>query len=131
MDVRIERAQARSWADLIEDPATCKFLNMLLLQSRELIGIGVNCTPPRFVPNLISSAAEVFKEVDSAPLLIAYPNSGEGWINKTGKWDGDSDLQGKDLGAVGLSWRKCGAQVIGGCCRTTPEYITSLAEALS
>lgn len=83
------------------------------------------------MPTLLKSAAAKLGSREDAPLLVAYPNSGEGWVNKTGKWDGNSDLQGSDLGAVGLEWVDAGAKVVGGCCRTTPEYITSLASALS
>ena len=101
------------------------------MQSKELIAIGVNCTPPRFVPQLIKAAADVFRDTEDPPLLVAYPNSGEGWLNKTGTWDGESDLSNVNLGEVGMSWVDAGARVIGGCCRTTPEYINSLANALS
>lgn len=100
------------------------------LQADSLIAIGVNCTPPRFVPGLLKAASAALEGKPDPPLLVAYPNSGEGWINKTGKWDGDSDLQGLDLGKVGQEWVNAGARLVGGCCRTTPEYITSLAAAL-
>lgn len=87
--------------------------------------------PPRFVPALIKAAAESVRQAENPPMLVAYPNSGEGWVNKTGKWDGRSDLQGTDLGQVGLSWVDAGARIVGGCCRTDPKYITSLAAALT
>lgn len=101
------------------------------LQADSLVAIGLNCTPPRFVPDLLKSASAVLGDRKDPPLLVAYPNSGEGWVNKTGKWDGNADLQGCDLGAAGKEWVEAGARLVGGCCRTTPEYITSLAEALS
>ena len=81
------------------------------------MAIGVNCTPPRFVPQLLRSATAAISGREDAPLLVCYPNSGEGWVNQTGTWDGDSDLRGCDLGQVGRSWVDAGAKLVGGCCR--------------
>ena len=94
------------------------------------MAIGLNCTPPRFVPELLQAASAVLASKEHPPLLVAYPNSGEGWVNKTGSWDGNADLRGYDLGVAGKEWVESGAKLVGGCCRTTPEYITSLAQAL-
>lgn len=93
--------------------------------------MGVNCVPPRNVPRLLQSAAAVLQSVAEPPLLAAYPNSGEGWMSEEGAWDGHSELRGCDLGQVGRSWVDAGARLVGGCCRTTPGYITSLAAALT
>ena len=87
------------------------------MQANAIVAIGVNCTPPRFVPQLLRSATAAISGREDSPLLVCYPNSGEGWINQTGKWDGDSDLQGCDLGQVGRSWVDAGAKLVGGCCR--------------
>ena len=62
-------------------------------QIPSVIAVGVNCTPPRFIKPLLEAAVTAVKGQVEPPLLLAYPNSGEGWVNKTGKWDGNSDLQ--------------------------------------
>jgi len=65
----------------------------ITMQVAPVVAVGVNCTPPRFIKPLLEAAAAVLKDRENAPLLLAYPNSGEGWVNHTGKWDGKSDLQ--------------------------------------
>jgi hypothetical protein len=64
-----------------------------MLQVPSVVAVGVNCTPPRVIKPLLEAAAAVLKDQENAPLLLAYPNSGEGWVNRTGKWDGNSDFQ--------------------------------------
>lgn len=80
---------------------------------------------------LLKAAATAIKGKVNPPLLVAYPNSGEGWVSKTGKWDGDRDLDESELGKAGQEWVAAGAKLVGGCCRTTPDYIRSLAVALT
>lgn len=56
---------------------------------RNLIGIGVNCTPPQYVSQLLGIAAEEIRDMAAAgvtatdsrpmPVLFCYPNSGEEW----------------------------------------------------
>ena len=102
-----------------------------ILQAENIVAIGVNCVAPHLVPGLLKAGVEAVKGRERQPLLVAYPNSGEGWISQTGTWDGHSELHGCDLGQVGLSWVEAGASIVGGCCRTTPEYISSLAAVLT
>ncbi len=90
---------------------------------RRLIAVGVNCTAPRFVPSLI----EHLRDATALPIVV-YPNSGEGydavhkcWLPMTSPMD---------LATEGLEWRRAGAQLIGGCCRTGPEDIHALRLAL-
>lgn len=78
----------------------------------------------------MKAASAAIADKQDPPLLVAYPNSGEGWVNKTGKWDGNADLKHSDLGEAGQEWVDSGARLVGGCCRTTPEYIASLASVL-
>ena len=78
--------------------------------------IGLNCTAPHFVENLIK---EIKKETDKP--VIVYPNSGEIYDSETKTWHGAKD--GKTYGQWAEIWYKVGAGVIGGCCRTTPANI--------
>ncbi len=86
--------------------------------------IGVNCTAPIFIPGLV----EKIRGVTDAP-VVAYPNSGEGWDAEHKCWTGTADAS--HFAAAGALWRDAGARLIGGCCRTGPEDIRQLREALA
>jgi homocysteine S-methyltransferase len=89
-----------------------------------VLAVGVNCTAPRHVGELLRSAAAV-----TANPLIAYPNSGEAWDPQHHSWRADADVL--DWGESARAWRCAGARLIGGCCRTTPETIRLLRAALA
>jgi homocysteine S-methyltransferase len=86
----------------------------------QVIGIGVNCTAPELIGNLIRQLAEV----TSKPIVV-YPNSGEAWDAVHRCWQGDGQIQ--EFGAFARKWRDAGAQWIGGCCRTGPEHVRAVA----
>jgi homocysteine S-methyltransferase len=85
--------------------------------------VGVNCTAPIFIPSLV----EKIRDVTGVP-VVAYPNSGEGWDAANKCWTGTADPT--HFAAAGVLWRDAGARLIGGCCRTGPEDIRQLREAL-
>lgn len=88
-----------------------------------VIAVGVNCTAPRFVEQLLHAA----RAVTHKP-LAAYPNSGDRWDAPKHAW-----ISGEDAGAwatLARRWRAAGARLIGGCCRTTPATIREVAQAL-
>ncbi len=86
-----------------------------------LVAIGVNCTPPRLMPSLITA---VQSATDKA--IILYPNSGEGYDVKTHSWLGETDPSA--YGTISREWRKLGAALIGGCCRTRPSHIQQIRD---
>lgn len=81
----------------------------------QLVAVGVNCTAPDFIGNLLDAAAGL-----ETPLVV-YPNSGERWIAEDNRWEGDG---GRGLDAAG--WFRHGARLVGGCCRTGPEDIRNM-----
>ena len=85
-----------------------------------VVGVGINCTPPQFVPALL----EGLRGATSKPLL-AYPNSGEQYQAATHSWTGENVLSQVE-GSTAL-WHAAGARVLGGCCRSTPENIAQIA----
>jgi homocysteine S-methyltransferase len=89
-----------------------------------LLGIGVNCTAPQFIESLIAE----LKPATSKPIAV-YPNSGEQYDASTRHWHGCA-ISGKFADAA-HRWRSAGARLIGGCCRTTPDDIRALKEALA
>ena len=92
-------------------------------QSDRVVGVGVNCTAPSFVPELLVTA----RLVTDKP-LVSYPNSGDTWDAKNKIWIGD--LDGVDFSDRAREWYDAGARLIGGCCRTTPATIRGIAESL-
>ena len=93
----------------------------MLEQSEFIQGIGINCTPPGFISDLI----ERIRVVSDLPIMV-YPNSGESYNAVTKRWSGTRDPA--DFAVLAKQWRERGAQIIGGCCRTGPEHIRALAE---
>jgi homocysteine S-methyltransferase len=89
----------------------------------QTVAIGVNCVPPKWIPELI---AELRKGSDK-PVLV-YPNSGEGWDAERRCWTGTSDAA--EFGAQAAEWFHAGAQLVGGCCRTRPAHIAEVARAI-
>ena len=94
----------------------------LLDTRRQIIAIGINCTAPRHILPLIHRIRAV-----STKRVAVYPNSGEDWVAETRSWAGTSDPQ--SFGALAETWRRAGADWIGGCCRTGPEHIRAIAQA--
>ncbi len=59
------------------------------------------------------------------PLLV-YPNSGEHYDAVSKTWHACGSEHGS-LVDQAVEWRALGAQLIGGCCRTTPQDIRAIA----
>ena len=91
--------------------------------SEQVVAVGVNCTAPRYIESLLRIA----KGVTAKPLLC-YPNSGEAWDPLHNCWVGSTGVT--DFTEPARRWRAAGASLIGGCCRTTPEDIRAMREAL-
>lgn len=89
--------------------------------SPQIVAVGLNCTPPRFVAPLLQAAAAV----TSKPLLC-YPNSGESWDAARHCWIEGAGVT--DFGPASRLWLDAGARLVGGCCRTGPEDVAAIAE---
>jgi len=87
----------------------------------QVVALGINCSAPRFIGPLLASA----RKVSNKPLLT-YPNSGETYDAEHKCWHGIRDADGFVAAARG--WYEQGAQLIGGCCRTTPDDIRAVAQ---
>ena len=92
----------------------------LVQASPFVAAVGVNCTSPSYIPALIAEA----KKATSKPVLV-YPNSGESYDASKNGWDGQPAYE--SFSEEAKLWHKAGAQMIGGCCRTTPEDIREIA----
>ena len=87
----------------------------------EVVAVGVNCTSPRFIPSLIEEARAV-----TAKPIVVYPNSGEQYDAVHNRWLGQSVPA--EFGTYSREWRKMGAALIGGCCRTGPSHIRQIRD---
>ena len=88
-----------------------------------IVAIGLNCTSPRYVLPLLQSA----RTITGKP-LVCYPNSGERWDITAKCWAAES--RPKEFAAQATFWRAAGAQLIGGCCRTSPMDIRDMRSLL-
>jgi homocysteine S-methyltransferase len=94
------------------------------LANRERVAaVGVNCTAPRFVPDLITT----IRQVCDKPIVV-YPNSGEQYDAAARCWHGLSEPEA--FATAALQWYRAGASLIGGCCRTGPRHISQIREQL-
>ena len=86
--------------------------------------IGINCTPPQFVPDLIRRV----RAAAPGKAAMAYPNSGETYHVEDNAWSGT--VTPGDCAAAAQTWVAAGARIVGGCCRMGPEHIQAMRDIL-
>jgi len=89
-----------------------------------VVAVGVNCTPPQFVPELVRRIRSVAPEQS----VIAYPNSGEVYCVEDNSWSGT--VTPGDCATAAVAWVDAGATIVGGCCRMGPDHIRAIRDAL-
>ena len=89
-----------------------------------IVAVGVNCTPPEHIDELVARIAAV----THLPIVV-YPNSGEGWDAQTRTWIGTPG--GRVDRVAARRWQAAGARLIGGCCRVTPDQVHDIAIGLA
>lgn len=92
----------------------------LLDSHPQVAAVGVNCTAPQYVSDLVKAARAATRKP-----ILAYPNSGETYDAATFTWHGETACEA--FSSQAQHWYENGARVIGGCCRTTPDHIRELA----
>ena len=98
-----------------DDVADCA---RLLDRESQVAAIGVNCTAPQYVADLIRNI-----RAHTEKPVVVYPNTGETYDAVTKTWHG-SPTPYRDFVR---QWYEAGARLIGGCCRTTPDDIRGIA----
>jgi homocysteine S-methyltransferase len=88
-----------------------------------LAAIGINCTAPEFIPQLIDEA----REGTDKPILV-YPNSGEAYDAEGKRWR--SSPFPTPLEEAAKEWIRRGASGVGGCCRVGPGAIAAMRRLL-
>lgn len=126
-DVKIPSWICFSSVDGQNSPSGESFEDILavLNNSRRVTAVGINCAPPHFIENLIKRLRKVTRK-----LIVVYPNSGEVWDGKEKKWLPSECFNDDHFELFATRWRDAGAQVIGGCCRTTPCTVRAVSSAL-
>jgi homocysteine S-methyltransferase len=89
-----------------------------------VVAVGINCTPPQFVPELITR----LRSVAPGKAIMAYPNSGETYHVEDNAWSGT--VTPGDCADAARTWVDAGAKIVGGCCRMGPEHIRAIRDAL-
>lgn len=88
-----------------------------------IIGVGINCTDPRYITELVGRIAAV------TPLpVVVYPNAGGVWDAEREAWQGAEDGWAFPQEWV-EEWAAAGARAIGGCCGTDADAIRLIAQA--
>jgi homocysteine S-methyltransferase len=116
----------------------------LLAACPSVVAIGVNCTAPQHLRQLLGGAREALRVASETkpkglslykehqqPVLMCYPNSGEGWDCEARAWrPGGEGATPEGFASTAKEWVAAGARIVGGCCRTTPEHISALRRML-
>ncbi len=82
----------------------------------------VNCLPPEHVEGMLPW----LRDFTDLP-LGAYPNLG--YFSDSG-WQSDDRVGPEEYAELALSWREQGAQIVGGCCGTTPAHVEAARRRL-
>jgi len=90
-------------------------------QQPNVVAVGVNCTT---LEN-IEPALQTLNAAVETPLIV-YPNSGDEYDPTTKTWQ-KTELS-HTFDSFVPKWLAAGAQIIGGCCRTTPTDIATVHE---
>ena len=92
-------------------------------RSSRVVAVGVNCTRPEHVDELLARARTA-----TALPLVAYPNDGRIWDGLGRRWLG-SGVIGFAPETIGR-WHELGTRLIGGCCGVGPSAISALAASV-
>ncbi|MCZ6759166.1 MAG: homocysteine S-methyltransferase [Gemmatimonadetes bacterium] len=95
-----------------------------LCDESQVLAIGINCTAPVLMIPLI----ETLRKSSDKPVVV-YPNSGERYDSGLRAWDGTRETA--KFSNLCVTWRKSGAKLIGGCCRTHPRDISAMRRVLT
>ena len=87
--------------------------------SAEVVAIGVNCTMPEFVGELVGRLGAV----SDLPMVV-YPNAGRVWDGAGRCWIGEGLTVIPEIAVD--EWVAAGVKLVGGCCGLGPQAIAAL-----
>ncbi|XP_046571787.1 homocysteine S-methyltransferase YbgG-like isoform X2 [Haliotis rubra] len=94
-----------------------------VVQSDQVLAVGLNCTAPEHVCDLLESVQHLQLQKG----VVVKPNSGEQWVRDEGWIPGSGCVS---LGNQVKTWVDRGATWIGGCCRVYPDDIAKMKKEL-
>jgi S-methylmethionine-dependent homocysteine/selenocysteine methylase/SAM-dependent methyltransferase len=92
----------------------------------EELGVGallINCLPPEHVEGMLPW----LRDFTDLPLGV-YPNLG--YFSGSG-WRFDERVGPEEYAELAARWREQGAQIVGGCCGTSPAHVAAARERLA
>ena len=101
-------------------------LSTVNMHSGQIVAFGINCVPI----GIVTATLRHIRLHTWMPLLC-YPNSGEIWDGESKTWsslsdDGHTEQTPSSMAERFAHWMTAGAQLIGGCCRTGPDFIRAI-----
>lgn len=109
----------------ISDGTTIEECAAFFAHHPTVFAIGVNCTSPEFISELIRS----IKTKSGNKKIVVYPNSGAVYHAESKTWSGLSDVSSCEL--MVKEWMDLGADIIGGCCGIGPQQIKAMGKIIS
>ncbi|MQS90298.1 homocysteine S-methyltransferase [Companilactobacillus mishanensis] len=91
---------------------------------QQISAIGVNCTTLENIEDTVKN----IRAVTDKPIVV-YPNNGDIYDPKTKTWQ--TNPQADTFSDLVPKWLAAGANLIGGCCRTTPSDIAEIAAIIN
>jgi len=83
----------------------------------------INCLPPEHLDGMLPW----LRDFTDLPLGV-YPNLG---YSSHAGWRFDEETGPEQYAELALAWREQGAQIVGGCCGTSPAHIAAARERLA
>ncbi|RIB17659.1 homocysteine methyltransferase [Gigaspora rosea] len=96
-----------------------------------IVAIGINCTKPKYAENLVNFIRNEMDLLgDTDRFIVCYPDAGCEWDESKKDWDSNTGLSAEEFGNCAILWAKRSRFkiIIGGCCKTTPEYTSNVRE---
>jgi len=87
--------------------------------------VGINCAP---APDMADHVAWLRERLGGGVRILAYANVGR--RSPDGRWSQTDAVEPNRYAACAVDWRRAGADVVGGCCGTTPATIAAIRAAL-
>jgi homocysteine S-methyltransferase len=95
------------------------------------VGLLINCTPSTTIHEPFAELVTAVRQLgeDAPPVVGLYANIGH--TNEIDGWTNTADVPPIEYARLAVGWLKQGANLIGGCCGTTPGHIAALRVILN
>lgn len=94
-----------------------------------VIGLAINCTPSTTIHTPFTELRAAIKAQDYQPPIVGlYANIGH--TDDIGGWTNTADATPLEYARLATTWLKQGANLMGGCCGTTPSHIAAVRSTI-